>query len=311
MTRQKDLLSIFNGEGDITELELLRKYTGGQAVHIDKTTGLVFVKERRDAYVVGDEWSNAVYESSSENTLGYRYTGLIPIMKSRHLFAVDSLNNTIPGGIKGKSVLDIGAGEGYFLTLARDLYGADVFGIEPSSKNCLLLNHQDINNFNGTVEDYFSHGSLKGKFDVVTLNWTLCNCSNINSVISKAFELLSDNGYIMVSDSSRLLTPFKKSLSLYFEPSLPIDLHPWFFSFNSIRCLMAVHGFAPIFQNNHHEQNDLIIIAGKKANIENSEEPEAYFDDYRDVINFFERWEKESQFYKSRDRGSYNLIPSI
>ncbi len=74
---------------------------------------------------------------------------------------------------------------------------------------------------------------------------------------------------------------------------------------------MALHGFAPIFQNNHHEQNDLITIAGKKTSIKNPAEPEAYFDDYRDVINFFERWDKESQFYKFRDRCGYNLIPSI
>ena len=136
----------------------------------------------------------------------------------------------------------------------------------------------------------------------------MCNCSNCNQIIEIAFQLLKEDGFLIISDSSRLLTPFKKSLSLYIEPTLSLDLHPWFFSYNTIRCLMALHGFAPFFQNNHHEQNDLITIGTKKINISNPLGPEAYFDNYLEVISFFERWESESNYYKYRDRGGYNLI---
>ena len=303
-----DLISVFNGYGDITEIDLLRKYTSGQPIHVDKLTGLVFVKNRRESKDIADEWSKSVYKSNPEKPFDYKYTGMLPIMKSRHLFAIDCLNKIIPRGLEGKSLLDIGAGEGYFLKLAKDFYGAKVFGIEPSLENCTKLDKQKIPNFNGTAEDYFSLFSENEKFDLITLNWTLCNCSNINNIMKIVFELLTEDGLIMVSDSSRLLTPFKKSLSLYFEPSLPLDLHPWFFSFNTIRCLMVVHGFVPIFQNNHHEQNDLITIAAKKKNIKSSVKPEDFFDDYKKVIEFFKRWENESQFYKQRDRGGFNLL---
>ena len=303
-----DLISIFNGDGDITEIELLRKYTSGQPIHVDKLTGLVFVKNRRSSKEIADDWSNTVYKSDTEKSFDFQYTGMLPIMKSRHLYAIDTLNKTIIGGLKGKSILDIGAGEGYFLKLARDHYGAKVFGIEPSQQNCAILEKQKIPNFNGTVEDYFSAFAETKKFDFITLNWTLCNCSNINDVMKIAFKIINEDGFVMVSDSSRLLTPFKKSLSLYFQASLPLDLHAWFFSFNSIRCLMALHGFIPIFQNNHHEQNDLITIAAKNTNIGISAKPEDFFDDYKKVINFFERWDKESQFYKNKDRGGFNLL---
>lgn len=303
-----DLISAFNGDGDVTEINLLRKYTGGQPIHIDKLTGLVFVKNRRESKDIADEWSNTVYLSDPKKSFDFQYTGMLPIMKARHLFAIDSLNKTISGGLKGKSILDIGAGEGYFLKLAKEIYGAKIFGIEPSQQNCINLDKQKIPNFNGTAENYFSSISKKEKFDFVTLNWTLCNCSNINDVMRIAFELLNEDGYIMVSDSSRLLTPFKKSLSLYFQPSLPLDLHAWFFSFNSIRCLMVLHGFVPIFQNNHHEQNDLITIAAKKTNCKIPVKPEDFFDNYKKVINFFERWDEESQFYQKQERGGFNLL---
>ena len=109
----------------------------------------------------------------------------------------------------------------------------------------------------------------------------------------------------MVSDSSRILTPFKKSLSLYFQPSLPLDLHAWFFSFNSIRCLMVLHGFVPIFQNNHHEQNDLITIAAKKTNCKIPVKPEDFFDNYKVIA--FERWMKSLNFIKNK-KGWFNLL---
>ena len=106
------------------------------------------------------------------------------------------LNKTISGGLKGKSILDIGAGEGYFLKLARDLYGAKVFGIEPSLENCKKLDIQKIPNFNGTAEDYFSLFSENEKFDLITLNWTLCNCSNINNIMQIVFEFLMKMGLL-------------------------------------------------------------------------------------------------------------------
>jgi len=304
----EDLIGKFDGLGDVSEIELLKKYTGGQIVNVDKTTGLVFAQSRRKSNEIANEWSNKVYKNKEVTEKEYQYTGLIPIMKSRHLFVVDTLNNSIPGGLSGKSICDIGAGEGYFLDLAKNIYNANVFGVEPSTQNCSYLKDKGIKFFNGTAEDYFLKDSVQGTFDIVSLNWTLCNCSNCNRIMEIAFQILNEDGYLVVSDSSRLLTPFKKSLSLYFEPSLSLDLHAWFFSFNTIRCLMALHGFMPIFQNNHHEQNDLITIASKKINDINTLGPEAYFDDYRKVISFFERWEKESQNYKYRDRGGYNLL---
>ena len=72
-----DLISAFNGDGDVTE-NLLRKYTGGQPIHVDKLTGLVFVKNRRESKDIADEWSNTVYLSDPKKSFDFQYTGMLP-----------------------------------------------------------------------------------------------------------------------------------------------------------------------------------------------------------------------------------------
>ena len=102
-------------------------------------------------------------------------------------------------------------------------------------------------------------------------------------MINVARELVKEGGYILISDSSRILTPFKKTLSLWMQPDVAVSLHPWFFSFNTVRCLMATYGLEPIFQNNHHEHNDLLTIGRKVSEQEINPQ---YVDKYEDVLRF-------------------------
>ena len=293
----------FRGENDSLEIQVLTRASGGQKVHVDKLTGLVFAKERNRAEETARQWSEEVYKGKA--SVGTSYTGMIPIMKARHHFVAETLEQILPGGLTNKRICDVGAGEGYFLNLIKRDYGASVVGVEPSRENCERLSRQGIPNYQGTAERFLkSHQELKESFDIVTLNWTLCNCSSCCDVIDAAKELVREGGYVLVCDSSRILTPFKKSLSLWMQPNVAVHLHPWFFSFNTIRCLMATFGLDPVFQNNHHEQNDLLTIGQKKRGLELH--PEEYFDNYRDVISFFERWEKESENYRTFDRGGYD-----
>jgi len=239
--------------------------------------------------------------------VGTNYTGMIPVMKARHHFVTETLEQAIPGGLRGKRICDIGAGEGYFLSLARNSYGAEVMGVEPSRENCRLLESQGITSYQGTAEAFLrDEEELRGSFDIVTLNWTLCNCSSCCDVIEVARELVTDGGFVVVCDSSRILTPFKKTLSLWMQPNVAVDLHPWFFSFNTIRCLMATYGINPIAQDNHHEQNDLLTVGQKMSGIRLN--PGEYVDRPEDVIRFFERWEKESGHYEVLERGGYNWL---
>ena len=53
---------------------------------------------------------------------------MIPIMKVRHHFVAETLEQVLPGGIEKKRVCDLGAGEGYFLKIAKQSYGAEVMG---------------------------------------------------------------------------------------------------------------------------------------------------------------------------------------
>ena len=293
----------FQRKGESMEIEALTRASGGQKVHVDKLTGLVFAKDVHSAEVTAQRWSEEVYKD--DGYAGETYTGMTPIMKARHHFVAETLEQVLPGGIEKKRVCDLGAGEGYFLKIAKQSYGAEVMGVEPSEENCRILKEQGIPNYQGICESLLNDNEeLRESFDLVTLNWTLCNCSSCCDVINVARDLVKDGGYIAICDSSRILTPFKKSLSLWMQPNEEVSLHPWFFSYNTIRCLMATYEIDPIFQNNHHEQNDLLTIGQKKPGVEH--DPGMYVDRYQDVIDFFERWEQDSKYYKEFDPGGYN-----
>ena len=139
-----------------------KEYTGGQAIHICKRCGFVYVIRRRPYKKIADVWSKQLF--------GKAYTAKSPLMLARHHYVAEFIDQAI--GLKGKKVCDIGAGEGQFLGIIKCGYGAHPFGIEPSGRNCLLLKKLAIPCFNGTVEDYCAAGR-KGKFDIVTIMWTL------------------------------------------------------------------------------------------------------------------------------------------
>ena len=81
---------------------------------------------------------------------------------------------------------------------------------------------------------------------------------------------------------------------MYFGP-LPVDLHPYHFSANSLTNLLKVNNFK-IKHINRYIDSDILCIIGKKVyKLENSNYE---VDDYLDVLNFFERWYKDTMFYK-------------
>lgn len=273
------------GSIDAVEVPHARGYTGGQPIYICKQCGFVYVKLRRTAQEISDIWSNEIFNDN--------YTAKIPAIKSRQMYVADFIDTKIT--LKGKKVCDIGTGEGQFLEIiSQDRYRAKVFGIEASRINCQSLTRMGIEHFNGTIEDYCAAGKDRNnKADIVTIMWTLEACRSCKDMLSGAYRILKDNGYVVVATGSRILVPFKKPLYLYFGKN-PADTHPFRFSANTLGGILAVSGFNVIHLNRYIDSDVLCIIAKKQRR---KIKIKWQGDNPLEVYNFFKRWHKETLFY--------------
>ena len=153
-----------------------------EPIHICRECGFIYVKYRRNAQDIAKTWSEDIY--------GGVYSPIIPAVRGRLAYVAGYLDEQV--NVRDKRLCDIGAGQGQFLrTIRGEEFGAKVFGIEPSSSNCELLNKQDIDNFCGTIEEFRASKKFNeiGKFDIVTVMWTLENCMSCTDMLNSANSL--------------------------------------------------------------------------------------------------------------------------
>jgi 2-polyprenyl-3-methyl-5-hydroxy-6-metoxy-1,4-benzoquinol methylase len=273
------------GSSDAIEVPHVQKYTNNQLIHICKTCGFVYVKQRRTAQEIADSWSNDLYEK--------KYTARIPAVKARQVYVAETIDVEL--GLNNKTLCDIGAGEGQFLEIIKSSdYGAKVFGIEPSEKNCSQLSGLGIANFQGTIEDYAnSQGFKENQTDIVTIIWTLENCYSCMDMLKTAHKLLKPGGHIVIATGSRILVPFKKPLDYYLGQN-PADTHLFRFSARTLTGLLSESGFRRTYINRYID-SDILCVIGRK------ESPDLVIswekDDFRSVEDFFNRWHIESASY--------------
>ncbi len=277
------------GADDAAEIDVARAYTGDQPIHVCRQCGFVYVRERRSAEAIAASWSDEIF--------GDGYSARIPAVVARQVYVAEYLATEV--GLNGKSLCDIGGGEGQFLEIVRkDDYGATPFGIEPSAANCAAMCANQIDCFEGTLEDYLASSEKKQGFDIVTTMWTLENCQDCNTLIAGAHDLLKDGGHLCIATGSRLLVPFKKPLDLYLSDN-PADTHSFRFSANTLRRLMAKHGLQPIRINRYIDTDVLCVIAEKTGDASAEDWPG---DDWRQVIDFFNRWDRETRDHYPPER---------
>ena len=186
----------------------------------------------------------------------------------------------------------MGSGDGFFLELLKRKT-KNLIGIELSKLNCKILNKKKIKYHNCPLEEY----DLKNqnKFDLITFNWTLCNTSNPLELIQISSKKLRKNGYIVVSESSRVLVPYKKPLQLFIPKTDPAH-HPYYFSKNSLVNLFLLNQIEPIYITKYIDSDYLVIIGKKtKKNLNNK----IKLDDYKKVKKFFYDWYIDSKKYKN------------
>jgi hypothetical protein len=135
----------------------------------------------------------------------------------------------------------------------------------------------------------------KEQFDISTLTWTLANAIDPLACLRDVVENTKTDGYVCVAESSRILVPFRKSLSDYFSKTLPADLHPSNFSANTLKLLMQLAGLEIVFTNRYFD-SDVLLIIGKKVDYQ--VEPK-FFDDQIQVVKFMKEWHQASEFFES------------
>lgn len=270
------------GSAAAVEVPHARAYTDGQPIHICTGCGFVYVKERRSAEAIAASWTDEIF--------GAGYTAAYPGVAGRLAYVAELVEQSV--GLRGRMVVEIGAGEGFFLELARGRYDAGVFGIEPSPANCERMRGIDIECVAATIERY--DGSRDGTFDLVFVLWTLENCQDLRALLAGARRLLKPGGYVVVATGSRILVPFKKPLWAYLSRN-PTDTHSFRFSANTMRGALAVSGFETA-QLNRYLDNDVLCAIGASRDGE-IDWPR---DDYLAVHGFFERWHADTALYFRR-----------
>ncbi len=273
------------GSGAAAEIVEARHYAKGQALHVCRNCGFVYVRSRRSAEAIAAAWSNDLF--------GAVYTARIPAIVARLTFVAEMIDSTL--GLKGKSVCDIGAGEGIFLDMIRQpRYGALPFGVEPSGANGKLMTDLGIAHLVGTIEDYVASGQ-KRSFDIASVLWTLENCQSCLGMLRAANAMLKPGGHIVIATGSRILVPFKKPLHYYLGGNAP-DTHAFRFSANTLERALRLAGFKVAHANRHIDHDVLCMIAVKS---DEKDEPPLPANSADAVLDFFRRWHVETQtFYE-------------
>ena len=129
---------------------------------------------------------------------------------------------------KQGTLLDIGAGTGFFLRAAKKK-GWTVTGIEPNPSARDLANEKAANS---VFDTQALHQLLPNSFDVITLWHVLEHLPNLEEDIKLFYKLLKPNGRIVVA-----VPNYKSFDALYFKEywaAYDVPRHLWHFSQQSI-----------------------------------------------------------------------------
>ncbi|SMC39184.1 class I SAM-dependent methyltransferase [Cellulophaga tyrosinoxydans] len=125
----------------------------------------------------------------------------------------------------GKKLLDVGAGTGDFLVVAKE-NGWSVHGVEPNSKANAKASEKGLE-LKTTLEDFANQ-----KFDVITLWHVLEHMPNLTDQVTRLSNLLSEDGIIIIA-----VPNFKSFDALHYKnfwAAFDVPRHLWHFSKTAI-----------------------------------------------------------------------------
>jgi hypothetical protein len=275
------------------ELDFLSKYLPiGDKIFVNPISGFITSQRYMSANDVAKYWSDKIFPDKSEES----YSAYNPFAQARLFYVVQTIAQYLKFNEHSNlHWCDFATGEGVLLSLLRNNYPKlRISGTEHSST---LVESLNSNGFDVQIKTLGIQASMLNKelFDISTLTWTLANAIDPLACLRDVVDNTKTGGYVCVAESSRILVPFRKSLSDYFSKTFPADLHPSNFSTNTLKLLMQLAGLEIVFVNRYFD-SDVLLVMGKK--VDHQVEPK-FFDDQKQVVDFMKEWALASEFFES------------
>jgi len=134
------------------------------------------------------------------------------------------------------AVLDIGAGDGAFLSNAKKFFAQKTVGIEPSNAALAKNTDQEITLIYGSFEKY----AVSESFDMITCFQTIEHLNDPNTFLEKVKKHLRNNGYFVVTCHNN--QSFVNKILGEKSPIFDVE-HLQIFSKNGIEQLLKKSGF--------------------------------------------------------------------
>ncbi|OJW17841.1 MAG: hypothetical protein BGO49_30570 [Planctomycetales bacterium 71-10] len=123
----------------------------------------------------------------------------------------------------GLRILDVGAGGGSFLTVAKAL-GAHVRGVEPSPFGAQTCRDNGIDVFEGTLEQY-AGGGAEDRYDLITFSHVVEHLPDPVATLKLAATLLDVGGYIWLAVPNGACRLARRLEWRWHSTDLPLHLH--------------------------------------------------------------------------------------
>jgi hypothetical protein len=275
------------------KLDFLSKYLPeGDEIFVNPTTGFVTTSRKMSAEDVAAYWSNVIFPDKSIES----YSANFPFAKARLTYVINTIVDFLSLDAKSKRKwCDFATGEGVLLQLISTFYpNIEVTGTEHSLELVKQLSNKGFSVEKLTLGTFIAE-NVGEESDISTLTWTLANAIDPLSCVKDIVLRTKMGGHVCIAESSRILVPFRKSLSDYLSLTNPADLHPSHLSANTLRCLMQLAGLEIVYTNRYFD-SDVLLVIGKKVDypvVPN------YFDDQKSVVSFMKKWAEVSEYFET------------
>jgi len=275
------------------DLDFLKKYLpANDNLFVNPITGFVTSSRKMSAEDVAAYWSNVIFPDKSIES----YSANFPFAKARLTYVINTVVDFLGLDTKSKRKwCDFATGEGVLLHLIYTFYpNIEVTGTEHSLELVKQLSNKGFSVEKLTLGTFIAE-NVGEESDISTLTWTLANAIDPLSCVKDIVLRTKMGGHVCIAESSRILVPFRKSLSDYLSLTNPADLHPSHLSANTLRCLMQLAGLEIVYTNRYFD-SDVLLVIGKKVDypvVPN------YFDDQKSVVSFMKKWAEVSEYFET------------